>query len=174
MGNFLRSALQIGPDSGARDTRDNYMSRHAEWIRAASDPDSVENLYANNDLIEDVYIWGTSRGSNHQLLRFDAGQGEIRNSPIPQGIQSLLDHLQQNSGSLRAALRAWRSDHEAIRVDGAGLSPQRSCAVPPSQAGNLTKESRRLFTPSSITRIRRRSVLARPAGWIQSIGSWSF
>jgi len=116
-------ALQIGPDYGARDTRDNYMSRYAEWIRAASDPDSVENLYANNDLIKDVYIWETSRGSNHQLLRFDAGQGEIRNSPIPQGIQSLLDHLQQNSGSLRAALRAWRSDHDAIRVDGAGLQP---------------------------------------------------
>ena len=60
-------ALQIGPDSGARDTRDNYMSRYDEWIRAASDPDSVENLYANNDLIKDVYIWETSRGSKPSI-----------------------------------------------------------------------------------------------------------
>jgi hypothetical protein len=35
----------------------------------------------------------------------------------------LLDHLEQNSGSLRAALRAWRSDGEAIKIDGVGPQP---------------------------------------------------
>ncbi len=116
-------ALQIGPDSGARDTRDDYLRRYDEWIRAASDPDSVENLYTNRDLIKAVYIWETSQKANHQLLRFDSEQGEIKNSPIPQDLQSLLDHLQQNSGSLRAALRAWRSEEETIKTDSAGLLP---------------------------------------------------
>ena len=116
-------ALQIGPDSGARDTRDDYLRRYDEWIRAASDPDSVENLYTNRDLIKAVYIWETSQKANHQLLRFDPEQGEIKNSPIPQDLQSLLDHLQQNSGSLRAALRAWRSEEETIKTDSAGLLP---------------------------------------------------
>src|SRR6266576_1048369 len=55
-------ALQIGPDSGARDTRDDYLRRYDEWIRADSDPDSVENLYTNRDLIKDVFIWETSQG----------------------------------------------------------------------------------------------------------------
>jgi signal transduction histidine kinase len=35
----------------------------------------------------------------------------------------LLHHLQQNSGSLRAGLRAWRSDDEAVKTDAAGLQP---------------------------------------------------
>ena len=54
---------------------------------------------------------------------FDAERGEIKNSAIPNGLQPLLDHLQQNSGSLRAALRAWRSDDEAVKPDVAGLQP---------------------------------------------------
>lgn len=116
-------ALQIGPDSGARDIRDDYLRRYDEWIRAASDPDSVENLYTNRDLIKDVYIFETSQGSKHQLLRFDAEHGEIKNSATPNGLQPLLDHLQQNSGSLRAALRAWRSDDDAVKTDVAGLQP---------------------------------------------------
>ncbi len=116
-------ALQIGPDSGARDTRDDYLRRYEEWVRAASDPDSVENLYTNRDLIKDVYIWETSQGASHQLLRFDADQGQIENSPIPQQLQSLLEHLQQNSSSLRAALRAWRSDDEAVKTESTGLQP---------------------------------------------------
>ena len=29
-------ALQIGPDSGARDTRDDYLRRYDKWVRAAS------------------------------------------------------------------------------------------------------------------------------------------
>ena len=46
-----------------------------------------------------------------------------RIQPLPRGLQPLLDHLQQNSGSLRAALRAWRSDDEAVKTDVAGLQP---------------------------------------------------
>jgi signal transduction histidine kinase len=103
-------ALQIGPDSGARDTWDDYLRRYGEWIRAASDPDSVENLYTNRDLIKNVYIWETSQTVNHRLLRFDAGKGEIEGSSIRDDLRPLLDHLQRNSGSLRSALRAWRSD----------------------------------------------------------------
>jgi hypothetical protein len=29
-------ALQIGPDSGARDTWDDYLHRYSEWVRAAA------------------------------------------------------------------------------------------------------------------------------------------
>jgi hypothetical protein len=77
-------ALQIGPDSGARDTRDDYLRRYDEWIRAASDPDSVENLYTNRDLIKDVYIWETSQ-TETSVARLTA-HGETRLKPRPYGV----------------------------------------------------------------------------------------
>ena len=109
-------ALQIGPDSGARDSWDDYLPRYVEWIRAASDPASIENLYTNRDLIEDVYIWETS-SSNPRLLRFDVERGKIENSLTPQDLQPLLVHLQRHSSNLRVALRAWRSDDRTGKTD---------------------------------------------------------
>ena len=103
-------ALQIGPDSGARDTRDDYLHRYAEWVRAAGNPQSVENLYTNRDLIQDVYIWETSNKSDLRLLRFNAVDGEIQRSEIPSSLSPLLGRLEKNSSSLRSALRAWRPD----------------------------------------------------------------
>ena len=97
-------ALQIGPDSGARDTRDNYMGRYGEWIRAASDPDSVENLYANNDLSQGCLHLGNQPWANNLLLRFDAERGEIRSSPIPQGVKSLLGSPATQLGKLARRL----------------------------------------------------------------------
>jgi len=54
-------ALQVGPDSGARDSWDDYLQRYAEWSRAETGPDSLENIYKNPDLDENVYIWETSQ-----------------------------------------------------------------------------------------------------------------
>jgi len=102
-------ALQIGPDSGARDSWDDYFRRYGEWIRAGADRESVENLYTNRDLIENVYIWETSQPKRRRLLRFDAEQGKIGDSSIPVKLDSLLVRLQRNSATLRDALRAWRS-----------------------------------------------------------------
>jgi signal transduction histidine kinase len=103
-------ALQIGPDSGARDTWDDYLHRYSEWVNAAGNPQSVENLYTNRDLIENVYIWETSAKSNQRLLRFNAGEGEIARSEIPPNLLPLLGRLRMHSTSLRSALRAWRED----------------------------------------------------------------
>ena len=103
-------ALQIGPDSGARDMWDDYLRRYGEWIRAASDPQSVENLYTNRDLIKDVYIWETSTRPKVRLLRFNPEDEKIENSAVPPNLLPLLEHLQRNSSSLRSALRAWRSE----------------------------------------------------------------
>jgi len=102
-------ALQIGPDSGARDSWDDYFRRYGEWIRAGADRESVENLYTNRDLIENVYIWETSQPKRRRLLRFDAEQEKIGDSSIPVKLDSLLVRLQRNSATLRDALRAWRS-----------------------------------------------------------------
>lgn len=103
-------ALQIGPDSGARDTWDDYLHRYEEWVRAAGNPQSVENLYTNRDLIQDVYIWETSKKSNPHLLRFDAVDGKIERTESPANLLPLLGRLENKSTSLRSALRAWRPE----------------------------------------------------------------
>lgn len=111
-------ALQIGPDSGARDIWNDYLHRYVEWVRAAGNPQSVENLYTNRDLIQDVYIWETSTRSNPRLLRFDAVDETIERSEIPTKLLPLLGRLEENSSSLRSALRAWRQDAgDQVSVD---------------------------------------------------------
>src|SRR5882762_2482582 len=42
-------ALQVGPDSGARDNWNDYLRRYRDWSNG-----SVENFYANPGLIENI------------------------------------------------------------------------------------------------------------------------
>ena len=104
------SALQVGPDSGARDDWDDYLQRYEEWSRAASNPQTVENIYTNPDLVKNVYIWETSRRSKPRLLRLNWEAGKIESSSIPHDLHELLGLLQQNSATLEGALHAWDWD----------------------------------------------------------------
>ncbi len=103
-------ALQIGPDSGERDSWEDYLHRYTQWSRAANSDDSVEHLYANRDLVRDIYIWETSSSDYTRLLRLNADAEKIESSAVPPDLQSLLSHLQRNSLNLPMALHAWESD----------------------------------------------------------------
>src|SRR5579862_8863512 len=102
-------ALQVGPDSGARDDWNDYLQRYEEWTRAANNSESVENIYANRDLVRDIYIWETSRPEQPRLLRLDADSSKIEAASAPVDLQPLLLHLAQNSANLREALHAWQT-----------------------------------------------------------------
>lgn len=104
-------ALQIGPDSGERDSWEDYLHRFTQWSNAANRDDSADHLYWNRDLVRDIYIWETSRGANPRLLRLNAANDTIENSAIPPAARSLLAHLKRNSSSLPAALQAWKGDN---------------------------------------------------------------
>ena len=113
------AALQIGADSGERDSWEDYLHRYTRWSREAEGRDSGINLYRNRDLIRDIYIWETSRRQNPRLLRLDAGKETIDNSVGPSSLQPLLEHLQKRSSSLPVALQAWKLDesHELAHTD---------------------------------------------------------
>jgi signal transduction histidine kinase len=95
-------ALQVGPDSGARDNWNNYLHRYRDWSNG-----SVENFYANPGLIENIYIWKTSDRAVPQLLRLNASAAKIEISGVPEDLLPLLARLQSKSSSLSVGLRAW-------------------------------------------------------------------
>jgi len=115
-------ALQIGPDSGERDSWEDYLHRYAHWSNAANRDDSLNNLYQNRDLVKDIYIWETSRHPSPRLLRLNAAQNKIESSAMPPALEVLLTHLQRNSSSLRVALHAW-SDHPANEANSESEEP---------------------------------------------------
>lgn len=94
-------ALQVGPDSGARDNWRDYLDRYQRWSKEAADP----------GLIRDVLIWEASNTDRARLLHFDLKQGMLTAVPVPGELSSLLTRLQQNSGTLAGALRAWDGTH---------------------------------------------------------------
>ena len=100
-------ALQIGPDSGERDSWEDYLHRYAKWGKAAKTTSLPDHLYANRDLVREIFIWETSRRTEPKLLRLDADNERIESSVTPSGLQPLLGHLERNSSTLKAALRAW-------------------------------------------------------------------
>ena len=102
-------ALQVGPDSGARDHWRDYLARYEEWRRATSNLGFPENIYSNPDVVSDVYIYETSRGKDGPLLRFNPDANKIERSTKPPQLQGLLGHLQRRSANLRIALHAWES-----------------------------------------------------------------
>jgi signal transduction histidine kinase len=95
-------ALQVGPDAGARDNWNDYLHRYVDWSH-----ESVENVYANPDLIKNIYIWETSDSAKLRLLRLDASAGKVEISSVPEDLQPLLARLQAKSSSLSVGLRAW-------------------------------------------------------------------
>jgi len=104
------TALQIGPDSGARDTWDDYSHRYGEWFRAGQASDSAGNIYATRDLVNEVYIWQAGIKARPSLLRLDPVNEKIEGARISPALLPLLIHLQKNASSLDVALRAWESE----------------------------------------------------------------
>jgi two-component system, OmpR family, sensor histidine kinase SenX3 len=90
-------ALQVGPDSGARDNWKDYLERYRRWSKDVSDP----------GLVKDVLIWETSRPDRARLLHFDLKQGTVVTVSTPEILSKLLSQLQQSSKNLPTALRAW-------------------------------------------------------------------
>ena len=102
-------AMQVGPDSGARDTWNDYLQRYVEWSGSTLNRDSLANTYKNPDLVQNIYIWETSQKAKPRLLRLNADQKRIDPSSAPPNLDTLLTRLQANSANLSLALRAWES-----------------------------------------------------------------
>src|SRR5450631_428420 len=60
-------AMQVGPDSGARDTWNDYLERYVAWNNALPH-ELLPNVYRNPDLVRDIYIWETNLQSQPRLL----------------------------------------------------------------------------------------------------------
>src|SRR6267378_4735531 len=102
-------ALQVGPDSGARDGWDDYLHRYVNWNHASINPESVENIYANLAMVKSIYVWQTAGRAIPRLLRLDPGAARIEPSSVPEDLQPLLARLQAKSSSLFIGLHAWES-----------------------------------------------------------------
>jgi two-component system sensor histidine kinase SenX3 len=92
-------ALQVGPDSGAFDDWSVFSDRYGQWRRTAQIPGLVQNLY----------IWETSRRGSPQLLRLDAGSTAPQPVVPEPGFAALLQRLQSRSSTLYSGLRAWQA-----------------------------------------------------------------
>jgi signal transduction histidine kinase len=100
-------ALQVGPDSGARENWNDYLRRYVDWTQAGVTPDSVENIHTDPDLIKDIYIWKTSDRAAPRLFRLNAVAATIESSDLREELRALLTRLQQKSANLPVALHAW-------------------------------------------------------------------
>lgn len=101
------TAMQVGPDSGARDTWNDYLERYVEWN---SDPphETLPNVYRNPDLVQDVYVWDTNLDSKPHLFRLNAEKKRIEVAEIPENLQALLLRLRTHSSSLSTSLQVWQ------------------------------------------------------------------
>jgi signal transduction histidine kinase len=134
-------ALQVGPDSGERDTWEDFTHRYSEWSHAGLNQDSVETIYSNPDLIENIYIWVTSQRSNPRLLRLAADTDTIENSNAPPNLRTLLTRLQANSANLPLALNAWALHDSSGKRLAANDDPLSSLNLPESNALHLLRSN---------------------------------
>jgi signal transduction histidine kinase len=101
------TAIQVGPDSGARDTWNDYLERYVEW-NFALPHESLPYIYRNPDLVGEVYIWETNEQPKPRLLWLNLNTRKIEPLAPPREFSTLLDRLQANSASLSMALHAWK------------------------------------------------------------------
>lgn len=90
-------ALQVGPDSGARDGWKDYLQRYADW----------NGFAANRDMVENVFIWEINQKRGPQLLRLEADSEKIERWDVPEKLETLLARLHADSSSLAVALNSW-------------------------------------------------------------------
>ena len=101
------AAIQVGPDSGARDTWEDYLARYVEWNYALPH-ESQPYIYRNPDLVGEVYIWETIQQAKPRLFWLNLDNRRIEPIVPPTEFSTLLERLRVNSASLSMALRAWR------------------------------------------------------------------
>jgi signal transduction histidine kinase len=105
-------ALQVGPDSGAHDSWNDYLERYIKWSRARESKTSIVNLYSNPDLVQDVYVWESSQPTP-RLFRFNKQTSTIDISVVRPELTKVLNRLRDKSGNLAEALHAWRSNEQS-------------------------------------------------------------
>src|SRR3954468_17624386 len=71
------TAIQVGPDSGARDTWNDYLERYVEWNYALPH-ESLPYVYRNPDLVREIYIWETNEQPTPRLFRLNLENREIQ------------------------------------------------------------------------------------------------
>src|SRR5215470_3106347 len=106
------TAMQVGPDSGARDTWNDYLERYVEW-NSALPPETLPNVYRNPDLIQNVYIWDTNLDTQPRLFRLNTDSKKIESVPVPDNLQILLSRLRAHSTSFSTSLRVWELPAQA-------------------------------------------------------------
>jgi signal transduction histidine kinase len=102
-------ALQVGPDSGARDNWDDFLHRYVNWSHVRVNPASVENIYANPGMVKNIYVWQTAGKPIPRLLRLNPDTATIQPAVVSEDLQPLLARLQAKSSSLSIGLHAWES-----------------------------------------------------------------
>src|SRR5215469_6743407 len=98
------AAIQVGPDSGARDTWNDYLDRYVAWNYALPH-ESLPYVYRNPDLVGEIYIWETN--AKPRLFWLNLSTRKIEPLAPPPEFSALLARLQANSASLSVALHTW-------------------------------------------------------------------
>ena len=130
------TAMQVGPDSGARDTWNDYLERYVEWNNALPH-ETLPNVYRNPDLVQTVYIWDTNLDAQPQLFRLNEDKKKIEIAEVPQNLQTLLARLRAHSTSLSTSLLVWQ-----LRRQGEGTS---SAVGPVTSSPGVTTNTGWLF-----------------------------
>jgi len=100
-------AMRGGPDSGARDTWNDYLDRYVEWSFALPH-EALPSIYRNPDLVQDIFILDPNHQPQSRLLLLNIDQKKIESTSVPQNLTSLVARLQSNSASPSMALNAWQ------------------------------------------------------------------
>ncbi|HTG14676.1 MAG TPA: hypothetical protein VK747_05340, partial [Blastocatellia bacterium] len=100
-------AMQVGPDSGARDTWNDYLERYVAWNYALPH-ETLPIVYRNPDLVGEIYIWETSYQAGPRLFHLNLDTRKIEPSRVPEELPTLLARLNENSGGISKALLAWQ------------------------------------------------------------------
>ena len=124
------TAMQVGPDSGARDTWNDYLERYVEW-KSAPPHESLPNVYRNPDLVQSVYIWDTNLDAKPQLFHLNAEKKKVEIAEVPENLRTLLDRLRAHSTSLSTSLRVWQLPRQ-------GKSTSSETATVPNSPGVAT------------------------------------
>ena len=128
------TAIQVGPDSGARDTWNDYLERYVEW-NFALPHESAPYIYRNPDLVGEIYIWETTAQPESRLFWLNLETRKIEPITVPPGFSTLLARLGPNSASLPMALRAWKLP---AQFAGSGTRGEVPAAAIPSGSNSIT------------------------------------
>jgi signal transduction histidine kinase len=106
-------ALQVGPDSGEYEGWRAYGERFSHWNQSAMRP----------TLIQSLYILETSQGPAPRLLRLSPHQVQATPDRPGERLQRLLARLEERSGDINVALRAWEPQGGSLSASVTGEKP---------------------------------------------------